>query len=91
MQYQAKPDTVATSKTEVADNGTTATKNQVAGYDSDSMVDDNAINRTNSNTTTTTNTDYTKLTTVMEQLRKTDLWRTIKLDLNNYLFITVYN
>lgn len=91
MQYHATPDAVATNKTVVADNGTSAIKNQVAGYDSADMVDDNAINRTNINTTTTTQTDYTKLADIMEQLRKTDLWRTIKLDLNRYMFITIYN
>lgn len=91
LQYHAKPDAVATNKTLVSDNGTTATKNQVAGYDSADMVDDNAINRTNINTTTTTQTDYTQLASIMEQLRKTDLWSTIKLDLNRYMFITIYN
>ena len=52
--YQATPETMVTNKTVVADNGSTDTKNSVAGYDSDTMVDDTAINRTNNNTTTTT-------------------------------------
>lgn len=91
IMYQATPETLATSKTVVADNGSTDTKNSVAGYDSDTMVDDTAINRTNSNTTTTTKTDYASLAKVMEQLRKTHFWSKIKADLNNYLFITIYN
>lgn len=89
--YQAQPDALVTSKTTVAGNGTTDTKNTVAGYDSDTMVDDNAVNQTNSTSTSTTNTDYATLATIMEQLRKTNVWRRIKADLNNYLFITVYN
>ena len=91
IQYQAQPDALITSKTAVTGNGTTDTKNTVAGYDSDTMVDDNAINRTDTNNTTTTKTDYATLASTMEQLRKTNFWRKIKVDLNNYLFIAIYN
>lgn len=91
IMYQAQPETLATSKEVTAGNGSIDTKNQVAGYDSDTMVDDTAINRQNSNTETTTKTDYLQLDKVMEQLRKTNFWGKIKADLNNYLFITVYN
>lgn len=91
IMYQAKPDTLATSKEVTTGNGSIDTKNQVSGYDSDTMVDDTAINRQNSNTETTTKTDYLQLDKVMEQLRKTNFWGKIKADLNNYLFITVYN
>lgn len=91
IMYQAKPETLATSKSVTTGNGSIDTKNQVAGYDSDTLVDDNAINRQNSNTETTTKTDYLKLDKIMEQLRKTNFWSKIKADLNNYLFITVYN
>lgn len=89
--YQAQPETLATSKEVTTGNGSIDTKNQVAGYDSDTMVDDTAINRQNNNTETTTKTDYLQLDKVMEQLRKTNFWGKIKADLNNYLFITVYN
>lgn len=91
IMYQAQPETLATSKEVTTGNGSIDTKNQVAGYDSDTMVDDTAINRENSNTKTTTKTDYLQLDKVMEQLRKTNFWGKIKADLNNYLFITVYN
>ena len=91
IMYQAQPETLATSKEVTTGNGSIDTKNQVAGYDSDTMVDDTAINRQNINTETTTKTDYLQLDKVMEQLRKTNFWGKIKADLNNYLFITVYN
>lgn len=91
IMYQATPETLATSKETTTGNGSIDTKNQVAGYDSDTMVDDNAINRQNSNTETTTKTNYLQLGKVLEQLHKTNFWSKIKADLNNYLFITVYN
>ena len=91
IMYQAKPDSLATSKEVTTGNGSIDTKNQVAGYDSDTMVDDTAINRQNSNTTTTTKTNYLQLDTVITELRKSNFWTKIKADLNNYLFITVYN
>lgn len=91
IMYQAKPDTLATSKEVTTGNGSIDTKNQVAGYDSDTMVDDTAINRQNSNTTTTTKTNYLQLDNVITELRKSNFWSKIKADLNNYLFITVYN
>ena len=91
IMYQAKPETLATSKEVTTGNGSIDTKNQVAGYDSDTMVDDTAINRQNSNTTTTTKTNYSTLDNVITQLRKSNFWSKIKADLNNYLFITVYN
>ena len=91
IMYQAQPETLATSKEVTTGNGSIDTKNQVAGYDSDTMVDDTAINRQNSNTETTTKTDYLQLDKITEQLRKSTLWGNIKADLNNYLFITVYN
>ena len=91
IMYQAQPETLATSKEVTTGNGSIDTKNQVAGYDSDTMVDDTAINRQNSNTETTTKTDYLQLDKVMEQLRKTNFWGKIKADLNNYLFMTIYN
>lgn len=91
IMYQAKPDTLATSKETTTGNGSIDTKNQVAGYDSDSMVDDTAINRQNSNTTITTKTNYLQLDNVITQLRKSNFWSKIKADLNNYLFLTIYN
>lgn len=91
IMYQDQPETLATSKEVTTGNGSIDTKNQVAGYDSDTMVDDTAINRQNSNMETTTKTDYLQLDKAMEQLRKTNFWGKIKADLNNYLFITVYN
>ena len=91
IMYQAQPETLETSKEVTTGNGSIDTKNQVAGYDSDTMVDDTAINRQNSNTETTTKTDYLQRDKIMEQLRKSNLWGKIKADLNNYLFITVYN
>lgn len=89
--YQSKPETLATSKETTTGTGSIDTKNQVAGYDSDTMVDDNAINRQNSNTETTTKTNYLQLDNVITQLRKSNFWSKIKADLNNYLFLTIYN
>ena len=89
--YHSQPESFATEKTTVSDNGSIDTKNTVSGYDSDTMVDDTAINRTNTNNTTTTKTDYTMVATVMVQLQNNDLWRKITVDLNNYLFIALYN
>lgn len=89
--YQAQPETLSTSKTEVADNGSIDTKNTIAGYDSDDMVNDNATNQTNNNNTTTTKTDYETLGNVMEQLQNNNVWGKIKSDLNIYLFTTIYN
>lgn len=91
IMYQAKPDTLATSKEVTTGNGSIDTRNQVAGYDSDTMVDDTAINRQNSNTTTTVKTNYSTLDNVITQLRKSNFWSKIKADLNNYLFMTIYN
>ena len=91
IMYQAQPETLATSKEVTTGTGSIDTKNQVAGYDSDTMVDDTAINRQNSNTETTTKTDYLQLDKALEQLHETNFWGKIKADLNNYLFITVYN
>lgn len=91
VMYRAKPETLATSKETTTGNGSIDTKNQVAGYDSDTMVDDNAINRQNSNTETTTKTNYLQLDNVITQLRKSNFWSKIKVDLNNYLFMTIYN
>lgn len=91
IMYQSKPDTLATSKSVTTGNGSIDTKNQVAGYDSDAMVDDTAINRQNSNNETTVKTNYLQLDSVITQLRKSNFWTKIKADLNNYLFITVYN
>lgn len=91
IMYQAKPDTLATSKSVTTGNGSIDTKNQVAGYDSDSMVDDTAINRENSNNETTVKTNYLQLDNVITQLRKSNFWSKIKADLNNYLFMTIYN
>lgn len=91
IMYQAKPDTLATSKEVTTGNGSIDTKNQVAGYDSDTMVDDTAINRQNSNNETTVKTNYLQLDKALEQLHKTNFWSKIKADLNNYLFLTIYN
>lgn len=91
IMYQAKPDTLATSKEVITGNGSIDTTNQIAGYDSDTMVDDTAINRQNSNTTTATKTNYLQLDNAIAQLRKSNFWSKIKADLNNYLFLTIYN
>ena len=91
VMYQAQPDSLVTSKETTTGNGSIDTKNQVAGYDSDTMVDDNAINRQNSSTETTTKTNFLQLDNVIMQLRKSNFWSKIKADLNNYLFMTIYN
>lgn len=91
IMYQAKPDTLATSKEVITGNGSIDTTNQIAGYDNDTMVDDTAINRQNSNTTTATKTNYLQLDNAIAQLRKSNFWSKIKADLNNYLFLTIYN
>ena len=91
IMYKAQPETLATSKEVTTGNGSIDTKNQVAGYDNDTMVDDTAINRQNSNTETTTKTDYLQLDKALEQLHKTNFWVKIKADLNDYLFLAIYN
>lgn len=68
------------------------TTNQVAGYDSDAMVDDNSNQSKGSNTTnqTVTKTDYTKLTQLLDELKNNVFYDKLFTDIRNYMFLTVY-
>lgn len=68
------------------------TTSQVAGYDSDVMVDDNANKSTGSNksTQTVTKTNYLELTNLLNELKNNVYYDIIFTDIRNYIFITIY-
>lgn len=68
------------------------TTNQVAGYDSDTMVDDNSNKSTGSNKTnqTTTNMNYENLTKLLGELKNNVYYDMLFKDIRNYIFTTVY-
>lgn len=68
------------------------TTNQVAGYDSDTMVSDNANQSTGSNKTTQTVTkmNYENLTNLLGQLKNNVYYDMLFSDIRNYIFVTVY-
>jgi len=68
------------------------TTNQVAGYDSDAMVDDNSNQSKGSNTTnqTVTKTNYTELTKLLDELKNNVFYDMLFTDIRNYIFLTVY-
>ena len=68
------------------------TTNQVAGYDSDTMVNDNANQSTGSNKTTQTVTkmNYENLTNLLGQLKNNVYYDMLFSDIRNYIFVTVY-
>lgn len=68
------------------------TTNQVAGYDSDTMVNDNANKSTGSNKTTQTVTkmNYENLTNLLGELKNNVYYDMLFSDIRNYIFVTVY-
>ena len=68
------------------------TTNQVAGYDSDTMVNDNSNQSTGSNKTTQTVTkmNYENLTNLLGQLKNNVYYDMLFNDIRNYIFVTVY-
>ena len=68
------------------------TINQVAGYDSDTMVNDNSNQSTGSNKTTQTVTkmNYENLTNLLGELKNNVYYDILFSDIRNYIFVTVY-
>lgn len=68
------------------------TTNQVAGYDSDTMVNDNSNQSTGSNKTTQTVTkmNYENLTNLLGELKNNVYYDILFTDIRNYIFVTVY-
>lgn len=68
------------------------TTNQVAGYDSDKMVNDNGNQSTGSNKTTQTVTkmNYENLTNLLGELKNNVYYDMLFSDIRNYIFVTVY-
>ena len=68
------------------------TTNQVAGYDSNTMVNDNSNQSTGSNKTTQTVTkmNYENLTNLLGELKNNVYYDILFSDIRNYIFVTVY-
>lgn len=68
------------------------TTKQVAGYDSETMVNDNANQSTGSNKTTQTVTkmNYENLTNLLGELKNNVYYDMMFSDIRNYIFVTVY-
>lgn len=68
------------------------TTNQVAGYDSETMVDDNSNQSKGSNTTnqTVTRINYANLTNLLGELKNNVFYDMLFTDIRNYIFVTVY-
>lgn len=68
------------------------TTNQVSGYDSDTMVNDNSNQSTGSNKTTQTVTkmNYENLTNLLGELKNNVYYDILFSDIRNYIFVTVY-
>ena len=68
------------------------TTNQVAGYDSNTMVNDNSNQSTGSNKTTQTVTkmNYENLTNLLGELKNNVYYDMLFSDIRSYIFITVY-
>ena len=68
------------------------TTNQVAGYDSNTMVNDNGNQSTGSNKTTQTVTkmNYENLTNLLGELKNNVYYDMLFNDIRNYIFVTVY-
>lgn len=77
---------VTETKVKTTANGT----NQVAGYDSDSMVDDTGSNQTGTSDTTVNELDYNDLTKLLGTLKSNNFYAMLFTDIRNYIFNTVY-
>ena len=80
------------TKTTGSMNTNNQTTNQVAGYDSDAMVNDNSNQSTGSNKTTQTVTkmNYENLTNLLGELKNNVYYDILFSDIRNYIFVTVY-
>ena len=68
------------------------TTNQVAGYDSDTMVNDNSNQSTGSNKTNQkiTKMNYENLTKLLGELKNNVYYDMLFSDIRNYIFVAVY-
>lgn len=64
--------------------------NQVAGYDSETMVDDSSNQQAGSNDATVNELDYTELTKLLGELKNNNYYDTIFSNIRTYIFNTVY-
>lgn len=66
--------------------------NQVAGYDSPAMVDNDGSDTTNNqtNNVTTKTLNYSELTNLLGELKNNVFYDKLFTDIRNYIFITVY-
>lgn len=64
--------------------------NQVAGYDSDTLVDDTATNLQNHTDGTVKIVDYSRLPALLHALKNSNYYDTMFADIRNYLFICIY-
>ena len=73
-------------------NTTGNTKNQVSGYDSDTMVDSDASNTTGNTTNTNSvkTLNYDDLTNLLGQLKNNVFYDKLFTDIKNYIFNTFY-
>lgn len=80
------------TKTTGSMNTNNQTTNQVAGYDSDTLINDNANQSTGSNKTTQTVTkmNYENLTNLLGELKNNVYYDMLFNDIRNYIFVTVY-
>lgn len=80
------------TKTTGSMNTNNQTTNQVTGYDSDTMVNDNSNQSTGSNKTTQTVTkmNYENLTNLLGELKNNVYYDMLFTDIRNYIFVTVY-
>ena len=80
------------TKTTGSIDNTNQTTNQVAGYDSTAMVDDNSTQSTGSNKTdqTATTMNYESLTKLLGELKNNVFYDMLFTDIRNYMFSTVY-
>lgn len=80
------------TKTTGSMNTNNQTTNQVAGYDSDTLINDNGNQSTGSNKTTQTVTkmNYENLTNLLGELKNNVYYDMLFSDIRNYIFVTVY-
>ena len=76
----------------VETNTTGNTKNQVSGYDSDTMVDSDGSNTTGNTTNTNSvkTLDYSNLSNLLSELKNNVFYDKLFTDIRNYIFTTVY-
>ena len=73
-------------------NTTGNTKNQVSGYDSNTMVDSDGSNTTGNTTNTNSvkTLNYTDLTNLLSELKNNVFYDKLFTDIRNYIFSTFY-